>query len=142
MSERSAKIKWLSQAYRLDQRINSKIDQMEHLRALATRITSHISDTPVSGSHNDHKMEDTIVKIIDLENNINMNIDRLVDLKHDIMEAITAVEEPDLQLLLEKRYLNFQTWEQIAVDMNYSIDYVYKLHRQALDKVKIAKRVQ
>ena len=41
---------YLSQAYRIDQRINSKLEQVASLRALATKATSTLSDTPPSGS--------------------------------------------------------------------------------------------
>ena len=38
-------------------------------------------------------------------------------------------------LVLEKRYLCFNSWEQIAVDMNYSIQYCFNIHRNALKKL-------
>ena len=43
---------YLSQAYRIDQRINSKLEQVASLRALATKATYTLSDTPPSGSRN------------------------------------------------------------------------------------------
>lgn len=43
---------YLSQAYRIDQRINSKLEQVASLRALATKATSTLSDTPPSGGRN------------------------------------------------------------------------------------------
>ena len=55
---------YLSQAYRIDQRINSKLEQVASLRALATKATSTISDNLPSGSQNVQAMEDIIVKII------------------------------------------------------------------------------
>ena len=47
---------YLSQAYRIDQRINSKLEQVASLRALATKATSTLSDTPPSGSRNVQSM--------------------------------------------------------------------------------------
>ncbi|MDE6666595.1 MAG: hypothetical protein K2K14_10505 [Ruminococcus sp.] len=37
---------YLNQAYQIDQRINSKLTQIENLRSLATRVTSVFSDMP------------------------------------------------------------------------------------------------
>ena len=37
---------------------------------------------------------------------------------------------------LEMRYLCYRSWEQIAVDMSYCIDNVYRLHRKALRLVE------
>ena len=51
---------YLSQAYRIDQRINSKLEQVASLRALATKATSTLSDTPPSGSRNVQSMENVI----------------------------------------------------------------------------------
>ena len=51
---------YLSQAYRIDQRINSKIEQVSSLHDLATKATSTLSDIPPSGTRNFHRMEDII----------------------------------------------------------------------------------
>lgn len=128
---------YLGQAYRLDQRINSKLEQVLSLRDLTTKATATMSDMPGGGSRNVYRMQDIIGKIIDLENEINADIDRLVDLKRDIVAIIKAVENPEYQTLLELRYLCFKTWEQIAVDMGYSTRNVYKLHDAAIEKLHI-----
>ena len=82
---------YLSQAYRLDQRIDAKIEQVMSLRNLAAKATSTLSDAMPSGTRNVHRMEDIIIKIIDFENEINADIDRLVDLKREIMRVIKAL---------------------------------------------------
>ena len=127
---------YLSQAYRIDQRINSKLEQVQSLRELATKATATLNDSPVSGSRNVHSMSDIIDKMIDLEAEINDDIDRLVDLKREIVTAIKRVENPECQTLLELRYLCFKSWEHIAVTMNYGIDNVYKMHSKALQSIE------
>ena len=133
---------YLEQAYRIDQRINSKIEQVASLHNLATKANSTLTDMPGSPNRNIHRMEDIIVKIVDLENDINQDIDMLVDLKTEIMQVIKKVDDLELQTLLEQRYLNFRTWEQIAVDMNYGIDNIFKLHKKALACVVVPEGVQ
>ena len=128
---------YLGQAYRLDQRINSKLEQVLSLRELTTKATATMSDMPGGGSRNVYKMQDIIVKIVDLENEINADIDKLVDLKREMVTVIKAVTDPELQTLLELRYLCFKTWEQIAVDMQYSTRNIYKLHDTAIGAIKI-----
>lgn len=128
---------YLGQAYRLDQRINSKLEQVLSLRDLTTKATATMSDMPGGGSRNVYKMQDIIGKIIDLENEINADIDQLVDLKRDIVAIIKSVENPEYQTLLELRYLCFKTWEQIAVDMGYELRYLHKLHHRALSACNI-----
>ncbi len=128
---------YLGQAYRLDQRINSKLEQVLSLRELTTKATATMSDMPGGGSRNVYKMQDIIGKIVDLENEINADIDKLVDLKREMVAVIKAVENPEYQTLLELRYLCFKTWEQIAVDMKYSTRNVYMLHDAAISAIKI-----
>ena len=128
---------YLGQAYRLDQRINSKLEQVLSLRGLTTKATATMSDMPGGGSRNVYKMQDIIAKIVDLEDDINRDIDALVDLKREMVSVIKAVENPEYQTLLELRYLCFKTWEQIAVDMQYSTRNIYKLHDSAIAAVKV-----
>lgn len=133
---------YLSQAYRLDQRIDSKIEQISSLNDLATKCTATISGMPHKTSSSTSTMADTVVKIIALQQEINADIDALVDLKREIITAINAVENPEFKTLLEKRYLCFESWEKIAVDMNYSIDNIFKLHKKALTSVVVPECLQ
>ena len=128
---------YLSQAYRLDKRIDSKIEQLKSLNLLATKCTSTLSDMPKSQSISNSRLEDTVVKIVDLQEEINRDIDSLVDLKRDIVRTIKSVQNPEYQIILELRYLCFKTWEEIAVQMNCSIDNVFKIRKKALKSVLI-----
>ena len=128
---------YLQQGYRIDQRINSKIAQVTGLHELATKATATLSDMPGNATPNTHRMEDIIVKMVDLENEINSDIDSLMDLKAEMVSVIKNVRNPELQTLLELRYLCFKTWEQIAVEMNYGIENIYRLHREALKNISI-----
>ena len=124
---------YLSQAHRIDQRINSKLEQMMSLRSLLGKATGTLSSAPKAATPNPHSMEDTICKMVDLENEINADIDALVDLKKEIMLRIKGVDNPEYQTLLELRYLCFKRWEDVAAEMGYDLRYVYKLHDQALE---------
>ena len=124
---------YLSQAYRIDQRINSKLEQVMSLRALLGKATGALSGAPKAATPNPHSMEDTICKMVDMENEINADIDTLVDLKAKIMTCIKQIGNPEYQTLLELRYLCFKRWEDVAAELGYDLRYVYKLHDQALE---------
>lgn len=128
---------YLGQAYRIDQRINSKIEQVSSLRELATKATATISDMPGAATPNVHRMSDVVCKIVALEAEINADIDTLVDLKREIVSVIKAVENPEFQTLLELRYLCFRSWEEIAVVMRYNVRTIYRIHDQAVENVQI-----
>lgn len=124
---------FLSQAYRIDLRINSKLEQVESLNLLATKATTTLTGMPRNPNRATSTMADAVAKIIDLQAEINRDIDFLVDLKREIVSIIKSIENTEYQTLLEKRYLCFLSWERIAVDMHYSIHHLYKLHNAALD---------
>lgn len=128
---------YLSQARFLDERINSKIQQVTSLNELATKCTSTLSDMPHNPNKGNSTMADAVCKIIDLQEETNRDIDRLVDLKREIMKVIKAVPDVEYQTILEKRYLCFISWEQIAVDMNYSIQHIHRMHSKALKEITV-----
>lgn len=129
---------YLSQAYRLDRRINSKLEQLEALNSLAARCTYTITGMPKNPNRSVSIMADTVDKIVDLQAEINRDIDRLVDLKIEIAALIKSVSNLEHQTLLELRYLCSKTWEQIAEDMGYNVRHVLRLHGDALESVIIA----
>lgn len=128
---------YLMQARYLDMRITSKTQQIASLNELATRCTGIFSDMPKNPNHDISHVEDCILKIIDLQESIKKDIETLVDLKSEIMEVIKAVPNIEYQTLLEKRYLCFITWEQLAVDMNYSIQHIHRMHSKALQEILV-----
>lgn len=128
---------YLLQARFLDDRINSKTQQIASLNELATKCTTTFSDMPRNPNRGHSRVEDCVIKIIDLEDSIKKDIEKLVDLKKEIMGVIKAVPNVEYQTLLEKRYLCFITWEQIAVDMNYSMQHIHRMHSAALKEIVV-----
>jgi len=128
---------YLSQAYRIDRMVNAKLGQIRCLRDLAANTTAAFGDERVSRTRNVHKMEDIIVKIVDLENELSIAVEELVDLKRDIVATIKKVDNAEYQVLLELRYLCFKPWNEIAEDMRYNINSIFKMHRRALDSCKV-----
>ena len=126
---------YLSQAMYIDQRINSKLEQVTRLRENVTNCTATLSDMPRPDSPNRQRMADTICKIVDLEREINEDIDRLVDLKAEARRVINAVSDPDQQLILELRYLCYKPWNEIMTELGYSEPTIYRLHGEALKKI-------
>lgn len=127
---------YLEQAYCIDERIESKLMQIESLKSLAARVTSVFSDIPHSSTPDNQRLEKTIAEIIDLENEVIIDIGRLINLKRKINSAINSVDNPEHRTLLEMRYLNFMTWKQIATKIDCDVRHIYRLHGQALVKIK------
>ncbi len=134
---------YLSQALWLDQMILSKLEQLETLKSLSMKVTSSFTKEKICGGNIEKsKMESTMVKVIDLENEINADIDRLVDLKKDIQDTINMMDDINQQLLLELRYLSGKGWDEIAASMGYDPRTVYRIHGKALKEFERMKLCQ
>ena len=131
---------YLSEAYRLDLRIDSKLEQIASLNELAEKCSSSITGMPHDPSHSVSSMADAVAKIVDLHAEIDSDIHRLIDIKRQIVTAIKAVDNKEYQTLLELRFLCGHTWEEVAAKMGYSIQHTFRMRDQALTKIRLPKR--
>ena len=56
-------------------------------------------------------------------------------MKRKIKQIIMLVPKYEQREILIKRYLNYDKWEQIAVDMDYTIRRIYQLHGEGLQNI-------
>ena len=61
---------------------------------------------------------------------------RMVQIKKDIVDVIGKVDDVTFRILLEKRYLCDETWEEITVSLYHNRRCVFRLHGKALDEVQ------
>ena len=131
-------INYLKQIKIMDAKINADIDELASLEALATRTTSVLGGDRVQSSGSQQKMADSVAKIVDLREQINAEIDRFIDYKQEARELISECDAECITLI-SKRYFQFKTWESIAVDMNFTYQWVSGgLHQKALAQVQKA----
>jgi len=129
---------YLRQAYRLDQRINSDIQELERLQEMSSSVSAPVFGERVQTSRN---TEAPFVKYIDKimaqEERINKEIDLYVDLKEEIRGVIKAVENTDEQLVLTYRYIHNYTWERIGCELHADSRTIRRWHSKALAHVVI-----
>ena len=53
----------------------------------------------------------------------------------DVAALIDILPDSPMKMVMRRRYINFQRWEQIAEAMSYSWANVHKLHAQALNYI-------
>ncbi len=125
---------YLRQAYRLNELIDSDLKELDQLRDLASSVSSpNLSGMPSSGTRNtEPSFVRCLPKIIDLENKINDEIDRYVDLKEEIRCKVEQIQDKNERLVLHNRYLLFHTWETIAEELNFTPQWVHEIHKRAL----------
>lgn len=118
----------------LNQHIDSKLDEIAHLREIATKLSP--TATFNQGGDISDKVGKTAAKIVDLQNEIDSEITEICRIRSEIEQTIAAVDDADCRLLLSLRYINGYSWRRIAAKMAYSEDNVKGyLHQKALRKV-------
>ena len=131
---------YLSQAWFLDKRIKTKERQLDWLKSHAVYVSPKLSEVPKTPSVRRSPVEEAVVRISELELEIGSAIAQLMQMRRDIAEAIRGVDSMECATLLEMRYLAFLSWDQVAVQLGYSVDYIYHLHRKALALVRVPER--
>lgn len=131
---------YLQQLQRLDTVINQKIKEVHDLRLQAQSGGGfdYSKERVQSSPSEDAPFVKPICRIIDLEAEINAEIDRFVDEKHKIINQIQGLKNSDYISLLFKRYVEFKKFETIAVEMNFTYQYVLNMHGYALKEFEIA----
>lgn len=129
------KKEYLSQVYKMDKRIRILQGKIEKLRASLEYHSPSLESGGGGGSPD--KMPDTISKIMEYEQHAAQLQAAYVDKYIEIDRAIHSVEDDTLREVLERRYLLYQKWEQIAQEMHKDIRWIYRLHGRALDCIKI-----
>ena len=129
---------YLKQAYRLNERIASHIAEREELRKMLTRIQGCNFEEHFSSTRNtEAPFVKLIGKIMDMEEQINDEIDRLIDLKAEMNKAIENTEDIEERLLLRYRYIDNMTWDDIASCLKVSSRTVHRIHSAALQKFSV-----
>lgn len=105
------------------------------MRTLASKVTTTFGEERVQGTKNQSPMEETMVRLIDLENEVNEDIDKLIKLRAEIVETINEVDDPIYQLILLMRYIEGKPWEDIAVGLGYDRSTVWRNHGKALKEI-------
>lgn len=128
---------YLKSIRKLDIQIANKKLELQELKAKAYGLMSIKTDsesTPSSNLNNKSPQEKYITSIIECKEVIMQQLDELICMKREAMLMIDKVSDADCVDILYKRYFQFKRWEEIAVDKNYSIQHIYRLHGEALIK--------
>ena len=126
---------WLRRAYLIDEQIKSAEEQIERWNCIVTKCSQCYEQTSKGGGAKD--LYKYYACIADAKTELAEKLYTLVKTKTEVSNAINRVSDPTLRLLLEYRYILFYKWEDIAVELKYSIQHVKQiLHPKALKEIK------
>lgn len=119
-----------------DAKINSKLEELEQLNALATKVTAAMDCEVVSRTRNTDTLGDTITKIIEMQHEINRLIDSYVDRKAHFSKIIDSLNSAMQIRVLYGHYYAGKSFQQIADDLGYSRRNICYIHGDALRAVE------
>lgn len=136
-TEQLDKIEWLNRAFYA----NNKIKALEAVRnenkSIAERCTAAYENSGGSSGANDNSQEKILHKICDNNIAIQNEIEKLCGIRKEIEDAISGMNDIDLESILKCHYICYMTWEETAEYLGYSVRTVIRKHKRALDFIEI-----
>lgn len=125
---------YLQQLERADVIIEQKMKEQADLEELSkcVRAIDYGKDRVSSSGTGDAPFVNPVLKIVMLEQEINAEIDKYVDLKRKITSEIQSLQDPQFIKVLFKRYVEYKGFDDISKDLKCSERNVYTIHGQAL----------
>lgn len=130
---------YLMQIHRLDAQIRNKRLELEDIwnRMKGVQAINYEAKEGVSGSPNTRSPQEKYFPIYEeYRKELRMILTESMRKRKEIMAVVDSIDDADYIDLLHKRYFQSEKWEDIAVEMNYSLPYIYQLHGEALQEVK------
>lgn len=121
---------WLFRAKYINIEINSLRRERKEALEQALSMTQPTDRVKVSSGGN--ASEARILRYIEYADRINELLDMRLQVKEEILTAISKIENATYRSILTMRYLEFKPWQKIADSLNYSRRQVERLHGGAL----------
>lgn len=111
--------------------IQKSLEHMQYMQSLIDIFTRQLEE--------DRALYLSFPSILaEVERDTLEHIGRLERQKGELVSLINELDEPDMQIMLE-RYLNGKKWDEVAHDVGYSKSQVFERHKNALNFLKSRK---
>lgn len=137
LEEMTAK-EYLMQVRNLESKMKILKEEIDTLREMVVSTGAIQQGERVLSSGTQDKMAETICKINEKECEWNDLMREFALARANVIINIQKLNNPEYKQILYKRYCQSKKWEEIALEMNYTYQWVCKLHGRALlelDKV-------
>ncbi len=121
---------YLWQIQRFERMITNKLDEIHKLRMILSGTSSIGNLTEkVQTSGNKDRIGSSVVKIVDMEN----EIDELIDKRYEIVRQIESLPDTQMYDVLAQRYVSGREMKSIQLCGVDSLRQVKRIHAKALD---------
>lgn len=126
---------FLSQIQKFNALIRNKEIEKEIMRGIALSVTAYSSGERVQSSGNPQKMANAVEKCVDAEADIARAVDALTEARKSVVSVIEQLPPVEYDVL-HRKYVQGQTYEDIADDYGKSYSWATTTHDRAVDKVQ------
>lgn len=123
---------YLSRAWALDSRIDSLVETKKQQYDRLVNITVNYNADGSQATSDPHRFD----SLVAIEGQIDEMIDRMLVTKAETLETIERLNDWKLREVLKRRYIDMQTFEQIAYNMGYGWRHVMRLHKKGLQEIE------
>ena len=145
MKARMKAKEYLQQVEKLNKMIDNKLVELEQWKSMAIRITASLEGERVQASSRQQKMADTVSRYVDIQNEVNAQLDKLVETKNEVISTIEQLPSDEYDML-HKMYIgrvseggykiNYMSLEEIADLKKITYKWATTIHGRALQKVQ------
>lgn len=123
---------YLNRVRRIDKEIAALLRLVQSTRESLENTTQSYSSDGAQSTKNPHKFD----RLVELESLVDAKIDEQIALKAEILGTIMQLTDRRQRLVLMEYYVEMKTFEQVAVDINYSWRQIMNIHGHALKEVE------
>ena len=131
------KKEYLSQAFNLYRRIKRKEARINAKRASIGAYSNDPEEVKVRSLPHS-PFEADLLRVIQLEEEVSEERKKLEALKAKTWDAIRTIGNDNIEAVMESRYIDFLSWQEIADNLGYSLSYTYALHGKGLALIRIS----
>ncbi len=124
---------YLRQVQLRDERLKLEREKLERLRA----AVEYRSPAFEGGGCRSLDRSEIIDRLADREYRYEQMAAEYIAFYDEVNERIGQIGDSVLSEVLERRYLLYQKWEDIAAAMNYTVRHITRLHGEALKKMSL-----
>lgn len=127
---------WLERVEMMDSIIQNKLVEQKQWKDIALGITANMGGERVQSSGSKSKMADALDKCMDMEDEINAQVDRLIDTKREVVATIEKLDSPMEYNVLHLRYIQYKSLQEIADKYKREYGWATTTHGRALAHVQ------
>lgn len=116
----------------LDAHIRQKETELERLRLGLGSISVSTQGERVQTSRTGDRLANDVARVVDLEKEIEQKKIELITVRNAVIHRIHRLNNTVLVDILYKKYVEYKSYKEIAIELSYNISYVRRLHSKAL----------